>query len=371
MSQRHPPKREPASRADQAMLQELMAELDQLNARLHELKHGYTPPPFSPQRLLALIERNLNKFPPELQVGLLRRLRDAISEDVLDVDTWQGVWAMLNYTLEYNSDLLKRRWQGEYEIDPWGLDWELLQAVRPFFEFLYRRYWRVTSRGIDHIPRSGPALLVSNHSGQLPWDGTMVAAAVMLDHPSQRLVRSLYGTWFSTLPFVSSLLVKLGQVLATEDNGLRLLEQGELVAAYPEGYEGISKLFKERYRLARFGRGGFVKLAIRSRAPVIPVAVVGAEESYVSLAKSPLLAKLCGLPYFPITPTFPWLGPLGLIPLPSKWTIDFGQPLSIDAYDPDEADNPVLVARLADQVRDVVQAMVHERLIERRSVFFG
>jgi 1-acyl-sn-glycerol-3-phosphate acyltransferase len=370
MSQRQAKKREPAS-LEPAAIQELMAELDQLSARLQELKHSYTPPPFSPQRLLALIEQNLTKFPPELQVGLLQRLRSAISEDVFDVDTWQGVWAMLNYTLEYHSDLLKRRWLGEYEIDPWGLDWEILEAVRPFFEFLYRRYWRVKSRGIDNVPRDGAALLVSNHSGQLPWDSAMVATALLLDHPSQRLVRSLYGTWFSTLPFVSILLVKLGQVLATEDNGLRLLEQGELVAVYPEGYKGVGKLFKERYRLARFGRGGFVKLALRSRAPIIPVAVLGAEESYISLAKSPLLARLCGLPYFPITPTFPWLGPLGLIPLPCKWMIDFGQAISMDAHEPVQADNPVLVAQLADQVRDVVQAMVHERLAERRSVFFG
>jgi 1-acyl-sn-glycerol-3-phosphate acyltransferase len=222
-----------------------------------------------------------------------------------------------------------------------------------------------------HIPEEGRALLVCNHSGQLPWDGVMVATAILTEHPTQRLVRTLYATWFPTLPFVSVLLTKCGQALATEENGIRLLEQGELVVVYPEGYKGVGKLFKERYRLARFGRGGFVQMALAAQAPMIPVSVVGAEETYISLYKSPMLAKLTGFPYFPISPTFPWLGLLGFIPLPTKWYIDFGQPIPMDIYGPKAANNLVLVSQLSDQVRNIIQDMIYDRLAKRRSVFFG
>lgn len=197
----------------------------------------------------------------------------------------------------------------------------------------------------------------------------MIATAVLTEHPSQRLVRTLYATWFPTLPFVSAFLTKVGQVLGTEENGTRLLEQDELVAVFPEGYKGVGKLFKERYRLARFGRGGFVRMALRTGAPIIPVSVVGAEETYISLAKSKMLAKLTGFPYFPISPTWPWLGVLGFVPLPTKWYIDFGEPLSTKEYGPAAADNLVLVSQLTDQVRNTVQQMIYSRLAERRSIF--
>jgi 1-acyl-sn-glycerol-3-phosphate acyltransferase len=150
-----------------------------------------------------------------------------------------------------------------------------------------------------------------------------------------------------------------------------LLEQDELVAVYPEGYKGVSKLYKDRYHLARFGRGGFVKMALSTQAPIIPISVVGAEETYVALRKSPLLAKLTGLPWVPITPTLPWLGLLGLIPLPTKWYIDFGEPVPLDAYGADAADNVVLISQLTDHIRNIVQEMVHTRLAQRRSIFLG
>jgi 1-acyl-sn-glycerol-3-phosphate acyltransferase len=143
------------------------------------------------------------------------------------------------------------------------------------------------------------------------------------------------------------------------------------VAVYPEGYKGVGKLFKDRYNLARFGRGGFVRMALKTGAPLIPVAVVGAEETYITLYKSNILARLIKFPYFPITPTFPWLGLLGLIPLPTKWYIDFGAPLPMDAYGPDAADNLALVAQLTDQVRNRVQEMLNLRLAQRQSVFLG
>jgi 1-acyl-sn-glycerol-3-phosphate acyltransferase len=150
-----------------------------------------------------------------------------------------------------------------------------------------------------------------------------------------------------------------------------LLQNNELVAVFPEGYKGVGKLYKDRYHLARFGRGGFIKMALRGQAPIIPVAVVGAEETYISLHKSDLMAKLTGFPYFPISPTFPWLGLLGFIPLPTKWYIDFGEPIATDSYGPDAADNLIVVSRLTDQVRAQVQDMINTRLAQRRSVFAG
>jgi len=163
----------------------------------------------------------------------------------------------------------------------------------------------------------------------------------------------------------------MGQSLASVENGTALLSNDELVAVYPEGYKGVGKLYKERYRLARFGRGGFVRMALNTQAPIIPTAVVGAEETYISLYKSNRLARLTGFPYFPISPTWPWLGLLGLIPLPTKWTIDFGEPIPMDGYGPDATDNLVLVSQLTDQVRNIIQEMLYERLAQRRSVFLG
>jgi 1-acyl-sn-glycerol-3-phosphate acyltransferase len=356
--------------SDEEVRRQLIAELDELTERLNALTPDYEPPSFSSRRLVDLLEERLRDLPHKVQRDVVGRLRNAVDEGWLDTETWKGVWYMVSYTAQYNADMVKRRFTGEYEADEWGLDWEFLDAVRPFFKFLYSVYWRVETTGVEKIPIDGRALLVANHSGQLPWDGMMVATAVMTEHPAQRLVRTLYSDWSPEVPFVSSWLVRLGQTLDTEENGTRLLEQDELVAVYPEGQEGIGKLYKDRYRLARFGQGGFVKMALDTQAPIIPVSVVGAEETYISLAKSRTMARVTGLPHFPISLTFPWLGLLGLVPLPTKWFIDFGEPISVDGYGPDAATNLVLVAQLSDQIRNTVQEMVDGRLAQRRSVFF-
>jgi 1-acyl-sn-glycerol-3-phosphate acyltransferase len=166
------------------------------------------------------------------------------------------------------------------------------------------------------------------------------------------------------------MFVKMGQAMASVENGTRLLEQEELVGVFPEGYKGVGKLYKDRYKLARFGRGGFVKMALKTQAPLIPVSVVGAEETYIAVAQSRVMARLTGFPYFPISLRFPWLGLLGVIPLPSKWYIDFGEPIPMDSYEPDAADNLVVVSQLTDQVRNIVQEMIYDRLGQRRSVFW-
>ncbi len=302
---------------------------------------------------------------------LQHRLRAAINQDMLDPETWKGLCYLLTQVLKTQMDILERRFTGEYEVDPWGVDWEFIETVIPFLTFMYRFYWRVETQGMENIPTDGPALLVSNHSGQLPWDGVMLSTAVWNEHPAQRLVRALYAIPLASIPFLSAILTKLGQAVAIVENGVRLLREDELVAVFPEGVHGLGKLYWQRYRLARFGRGEFAVMALLTGAPIIPVSIVGAEETYPALARSETLARLTGLPYVSFTPTFPWLGPLGLVPLPTKWYIDIGAPIPVEEQGPEAAHNPLLVAQLTQQVRETVQEMVNERLRQRRSLLGG
>jgi 1-acyl-sn-glycerol-3-phosphate acyltransferase len=257
------------------------------------------------------------------------------------------------------------------DIDEFGRDPVFAETLRPFFEFLYGVWWRVEASGIEHIPARGAALLVSNHSGVLPYDGAMIKLAIENNHPARRVCRMLILDMFALLPFLAPTLMKHGEVRAHPDNAERLLGKGELVGVFPEGVKGVGKYFTERYRLARFGRGGFVRIALRTGAPIIPCAVVGAEEIHPILARADWVGAPLGLPYFPLTPTFPWLGPLGLVPLPTKWSLDFGDPMPMDAYGPEAAEDPILVNRLSQDVRATIQKMIDGRLARRRSVWFG
>ncbi len=349
---------------------QLHDQLDQLIERVKSATPGYIPPAFSLENLASLLSGNLPRLSSAQVSQAMARLSQS-ARDLVDLDTWRGLWYVINYSMDAQRDFIKRRFSGEYETDDWGYDPEILEAVKPFFQFLYQRYWRVEVSGIENIPAEGRAMLVSNHSGQLPFDGSMVGLAVLNEHPQARLVRTLYASWFPTLPLISSLFTKAGQAMANEENALRLLEEEQLVAVYPEGIKGVGKLYKERYRLARFGRGGFVRTALKAGAPIIPVAVVGAEETYISLAKSELIARLIGFPFFPITITWPWLGLLGFIPLPTKWTIRFGEPVETTNYAPSSAENSMLVSQLTDQIRNLIQEMIYQRLAERKSILFG
>jgi len=352
-------------------IQRLVNELEVLVAQLRKITPDFTPPTYSQQRLLQLIEDNIERLSPNVSIDLLERIRSKVNQDILDPDTWKGMWYMLNYYLEYQGETIKRRISGEYETDDWGYDPEFLESIQPIFEYLYYKYWRVETEGIENIPGEGRALLVSNHSGQIPWDGTMIGIGVKNHHPANRLIRGLYAGWFPKIPFISSMLVKLGQTLANEENGVRLLEQEELVLVFPEGLKGITKLYKDRYKLARFGRGGFIRMALKTGSPIIPVAVVGAEETYITLRHTPFLNRMTGYPFPPISLTWPWLGLLGLVPLPTKWFIDIGKPILVDGYSTSDANNLILVSQLTNQVRNVIQKMIYERLSARQSVFFG
>jgi 1-acyl-sn-glycerol-3-phosphate acyltransferase len=262
-----------------------------------------------------------------------------------------------------------RRLEGDYPEDEWGFDEEFTQTVEPLFAFLYERWWRVRVEGVHNVPAHGRALLVSNHAGILPWDATMISMALLREHPLPRYPRFLVLNWAFDLPWISVFMRKLGGVVASPYNAQRLLEQDQLVAVFPEGVKGAGKPFSERYRVQRFGRGGFVEIALRTRAPIVPVAVVGSEEIYPKIAELPPLARLIGAPYFPLTPTFPWLGPLGLVPLPSRWRIEFCAPIDTSSYGPEAADDRALVLELTDQVRHTVQVAVHANLVRRGPAF--
>ena len=303
-------------------------------------------------------------------IAFLRRLRQGIEGGPTAVPG-AAIDALASLPGEAREalDRALRRAAGEYEEDEWGFDEEFALALRPVLDFLYERWWRVDTVGVRNVPATGRAMLVSNHAGILPWDGTMISLAIQREHPQPRYPRFLVLDWAFTLPFVSVTMRKVGGVVASPYNASRLLEEDQLVAVFPEGAKGAGKDFSERYRLQRFGRGGFVEIALRAGAPIIPVAVVGSEEIYPKVGESRLLARATGAPYFPITPTFPLLGPLGAIPLPSKWRIAFGEPIRTDTFGEDAAEDRALVFELSERVRDEIQRMVYENLVRRGSAF--
>ena len=259
-------------------------------------------------------------------------------------------------------------WGRSDVVDDFGHDPRATARWEWLFELLYKRWFRVQTTGLEHVPSHGRALLVANHAGTLPYDSAMVIHAVRRDHPARRDVRPLVEDTVFHLPWLGPLMNRIGGVRADPDNAERLLRKDELVAVFPEGEKGMGKLWRDRYRLQRFGRGGFVKLALRTGAPIIPVAVVGAEEAAPMLGKVTWFAKNIGIPWIPITPTFPWLGPAGLLPLPSKWFVEFGAPIDLGkAHGPAAAEDRLLVNRLADQIRTRIQHMVEGLLAKRRS----
>jgi 1-acyl-sn-glycerol-3-phosphate acyltransferase len=235
---------------------------------------------------------------------------------------------------------------------------------------LYNKWFRVEMRGLENVPDEGCALVVGNHSGTLPLDALMTSLGLLDHHPAHRHLRLLAADLVFATPFLAPLARKAGNTLACNEDAERLLNGGELVGVFPEGFKGIGKPFSERYKLQRFGRGGFVSAALRTGAPIIPVSIVGAEEIYPMIANVKSLARAFGLPYVPVTPLFPALGPLGLVPLPSKWIIEFGEPIETGHLGPAAADDPMLVFDLTDQVRETIQQNLYQLLMTRRSVFF-
>lgn len=257
-------------------------------------------------------------------------------------------------------------------VDPFGLDPLFEERAERLADFFYKYWWRVDAQGVANIPAGGRTLLVSNHSGMLPYDGAMIKHAVRVLHPGRRTVRFLVENFAFYFPILGTLIYRYGGVRASMDNATRLLNDDQLTCVFPEGVKGLGKHYRHRYQLQRFGRGGFIKLAMNTRSPIVPVGVIGAEEIHPIIGHADFLKKPLRMPYVPITPTFPWFGPLGLVPLPTKWTIVFGEPLTFPLeYGPEEADNELLVNELTLKVRRLIHEMIYEQLATRKSVFLG
>jgi 1-acyl-sn-glycerol-3-phosphate acyltransferase len=321
-------------------------------------EQGATPPP-DPD----------GPIPLRSAVRFLRSLRAGLDGGQGLGSSLTGAALVLPREARESLEAVARRLGGGYDEDDWGYDEGFADAALPFLEFMYDHWWRVHAEGVERVSAHGRALLVANHAGIVPWDATMMGVALMREHPLPRPPRFMVLNWAFQLPYVSVAMRKLGGVPASPFNAIRLLEQEELVAVFPEGVKGAGKSFRERYRVQRFGRGGFVEIALRTGAPIVPVAVVGSEEIHPKIGESGLLARLTGAPYFPITPTFPLLGPLGLVPLPSRWRIEFCDPIDLSEYGPDAAAHRATVLEISDHVRDVIQGKVYENLVKRRHAF--
>ena len=268
------------------------------------------------------------------------------------------------------ADLVWRRMLGNSEVDETGFDPEFNATVlMPLYRPLYRKWFRVRMRGLENVPASGAALVVANHSGVLPLDALMLQTGIFDEHRAHRNLRVLSADLVYEIPLLSDLARRSGHIRADRHDAGRLLAAGELVGVFPEGFKGIGKPFRERYHLQRFGRGGFASTAIEAGVPIVPCAIVGAEEIYPMIGNSKNLARLLNLPYFPVTPLFPWLGPVGAVPLPSNWLIEFCPPVPTDPASFNGTNPADAVSFLADRVRDTIQAKVDQLLVERGPAF--
>jgi len=344
----------------------LIAETTPRQRRRHSRKAEIVAPPPQGFRLpkpIRRLQRQAPMYALQALSELSTRLRETTGREVLDMNRiMEGVQFI------YQQRELARR-GANYAVDDFGFDAQWTESFITVFKSLYRDYWRVETVGVEHVPATGRALLVANHAGVLPWDGTMIKTAVFTEHSHPRHVRALVASQFMGMPVMSWFLRRTGQAVGHPDDTRRLLERDELVLVFPEGTRGTGKSFRDRYRLRRFGRGGFVATAIRARAPIIPVSVVGSEEIYPMVGDLRPVARLLGLPYFPVTPFWPWLGPLGMIPLPSKWRIQFHAPIDVSDLSLTDADDQHQVMALADEVRDTIQRGIYDNLKRRRGVF--
>jgi 1-acyl-sn-glycerol-3-phosphate acyltransferase len=281
-------------------------------------------------------------------VGLLdhlRQLRDAIPDDDI-AGRCQALVVRGN----------------EFGYDEFGLSRESFRGAARFGRWMYRNYFRASAFGIEHIPPSGRVLFVANHSGQLPFDALVIINACFLEPPHPRLVRAMVEYFVPTMPFVSYLLARWGQITGTPENCRRLLAAEEAVLVFPEGARGISKSFAKRYQLAEFGHG-FLRIALEMRAPIVPIAVIGAEEQALAINVKPL-ARLLRAPSFPVVPYPPFVP---VVPLPVKYRVYFGEPIVLDG-DPDDDDD--VIDEKTRIVKNRIQSMIQLGLRERRHVFW-
>lgn len=300
------------------------------------------------------------------------RLRDAaVNAGVIDVRKADNLVIDIGVAVSNILQAIAERASGDYEEDDFGFDQRFTERLLPLAMLLYRYWWRVEVAGIDHVPTVGRGLLVSNHAGSgIPFDGAMIKTALMHERNPGRHVRLMVLDWLMGLPWAADLMKKTGQALACSPNAMELLRRDELVAVFPEGVKGMAKPFSQRYNLQRFGRGGFVRIALKTGSPIIPVAVVGSEEIYPKIANMPVVNRLIGAPFVPVTPLFPLFGLAGAIPLPSKWNIEFCEPIDVSQFPPEAADDRAFVLELSERVRATIQERLRANLLKRRTPFW-
>lgn len=325
---------------------------DELNALTREIEARIQ------KSLSALGEKKEIPRQEKDRLEPIKRLSSQLAK-TLSFDFYKGVIDRLGST-EY-----------EDEVDPFGLDKNFIEKIKPVFDYLYYKYWRVTTTGTENIPNEGRALIVSNHSGTIPYDGAMLKIAILNEHSQRKDARFLVEDFVYHMPFMGTFMYRIGGIRASPENAEFLLSTDHLLIVFPEGVKGIGKYYRNRYKLQRFGRGGFIKLCMRTKTPIIPAAIVGAEEIHPIIFKSNILAKTIGLPYIPITPTFPLLGLLGCIPLPSKWSIHFGKTIDFGKFTPKEVEDDLLIHKLSERIRGEIQEIIIELLKKRRSVWLG
>jgi 1-acyl-sn-glycerol-3-phosphate acyltransferase len=250
-------------------------------------------------------------------------------------------------------------------MDDWGLDPQTLQAGLAAFRWIYRDYFRVETVGIENVPQ-GRVLLIANHGGQLPWDGILIGMSMLLDAKPARVARGMLERWFPSLPFLSTFFVRVGQMVGDQNNCRDLLLKDQCVLVFPEGVRGSGKVFHKRYQLQRFGTG-FVRLALETKTPIVPVAVIGSEEMYPAIFHLQKLAKWMRVPYVPVTPLFPLLGPVGALPLPAKVTLRYGKPILLEG-DPDAPES--VIQGMVDQVKTALKGEIQEGLKRRGNRVF-
>lgn len=293
--------------------------------------------------------------PGELMREALRELWRQVNPDVL---------RSLNEEIAARLQRMPTR-VNEYGYDPWGLNIDAMRRALVITTLLYRHYFRVETHGIENLP-NGRVFVIANHAGQVAIDAAMIGTATILEREPPRILRGMGEYWLPTVPFVNVLMARTGSVVGTPKNCADLLRIDEAVIAFPEGVRGMNKLFSERYRLQRFGNG-FMRLALETKTPIVPVAVIGSEEQAPAIANLTTFGRLLGMPAFPITLTFPLLGPLGLLPLPVKYRIYFGKPLRFEG-DPDDED--AVIERKVSRVVNTIQGMLDEGLRQREGIFF-
>jgi len=253
-------------------------------------------------------------------------------------------------------------------LDRYGMDARFAERLGPVVDFFYSTWWRVQVRNVAAVPAAGPALVVANHAGLVPWDAFVLRHALRREHPAHRDLRPLLDDEACAVPVIGPAAVRAGAVRATPEAAGQILARGGLLGVFPEGSAGAHKPWRDRYTIVRFGRGGFAKVAIRAGAPVIPCAIVGSEEASAGISRTGWLGERLGVPLLAANASLR-VGVAALLPLPSRWTLRFGDPVETSALGAGAADDPAAVNAIAEQVRSAVQAMLDEDVASRTTVF--